>query len=69
VFSLTEGFEGGGEASVYGEVLVVDECAEGESFEEIDESFVYFRVVFFFAWGGSGVHYSLKLKKEVIVRP
>ncbi len=54
---------------MYGEVLVVDECAEGESFEEVDEPLVYFRVVFLFACVGSEVHYSLKLKKEVIVRP
>ena len=32
-----------------GEILVVDECAEGEGLEEVDESFVYLRVVLLLA--------------------
>ncbi len=49
---------------MYSKIFIIDECANRECYEEIDEYFVYFRVVFLLVCVGSKVHYNLKLKKK-----
>lgn len=51
------------------EVLVIDEGAEGQFGEEVDEALVDVGSVLLVAWVGRAVHSVLKLKKEVMVLP
>jgi hypothetical protein len=51
------------------EVFIIDEGAEGQRHEEFQKPLVYVAIIFFLALISQPVHYSLKLKKLVIVRP